>query len=401
MRSYLFLFILFDITFLPYFWALSIPFSMPFVFLWAFINIGKIYEYGNKEGKYPALIVFTIILSTIVGYQYDEYIYKNSVIAINFIYIFILWFYFSLNTKLLYRYDIVKLLSYFYTFVFLWALLFYFDKDTYVSLLGIWNARSAGTFSKLFEDISYFRFSFIWTDPNNISYVISSLLLFIFFTRTLSILKILILYLMAVFIVLMTMSAGGFITLALSTVIMLIDVFYRFVKSAGREGKLPIVGGSLIITLFGLLFLSYFGDLLMQNDTIIYSLSRFEDNLAGDGAGSGRVDILKKVIGLVGFEQLIASFFVGFGGITLVGGDSVSPHNGHIFWWLSFGVISYVIFIGYFFIRPFFRNIQYSLWLIPFILGFTINIMLGELKLFSLFMLMYTYSTHKMDKGSL
>jgi hypothetical protein len=400
LRFYLFLFILIDITFLPYFWALSIPFSMPFVFLWVFVNAGKVFEYGIKEGKYPSLIVFTIILSTIVSYQYEEYAYKNSAIAINFLYIFSLWFYLSLNRKFFDRYDIIKLLWYFYLFVFTWALLYYFNKELYVTFLKVWNARSAGAFITLFEDISYFRFSFIWTDPNNISYVISSLLLFLFFTRTLSILKILILYLMAVFIVLMTMSAGGFIALALSTVIMLVDVLYRFVKSAGREGKLPIIGGFLFITIFGVSFLSYFGDQLMQNDTIIYSLSRFEDNLTGDTAGSGRVEILQKVIGMIGFEQFIANFFVGFGGVTLIGGESVSPHNGHIFWWLSFGLISYVIFLSYFFIKPFLRNIQYSFWLFPFLLGFTVNIMLGELKLFSLFMLLHAYSTHKIDKGN-
>ena len=79
---------------------------------------------------------------------------------------------------------------------------------------------------------------------------------------------------------------------------------------------------------------------------------------------------------------------IGKGGVTLVDGVSYAPHNGHLYLILNYGFIAYFIFMYLVFRKRAGQTLETYIWILPIFIGFSINVMLGEIKLMGVVMLL-------------
>jgi len=107
-------------------------------------------------------------------------------------------------------------------------------------------------------------------------------------------------------------------------------------------------------------------------------------------SGDSRFIIWQTVIQSVNFLEFIV---IGKGGVTLVDGLKFAPHNGHFYWILGYGFIAYFIFMYLVFRKRKVTSLIKYIWIIPILIGFTVNVLLGEIKMMSIIMLLIACSS--------
>lgn len=386
---YVFVFALIDTLFLPYFWLVTVPLSLPVVIYWAIKRI-KILNY-NVEFKMFRVMVLLMIFSTVLGSVIaPSHSYDNIIFLIKYLYVFILYFNFSFVIKNN-NIKIKKYLLAFVFFVLVFAILYYLDKSLYQSLKNIWNYRANIFVVENYRNLIGYRYSFIWMDPNNIGYMIVAICLFLFSNEYTSFSEKVLILGSSIIIIIATMSNGAFLSLGIGISAYLITIITRIFKIRTKiKIKIRLLNYLLFIALIivGIYLIPKVPDFL--NSTIaIESFERISEN-----SGDSRFRIWTRVLQNIKWYEYILYIFIGTGGVTLQGGQSISPHNGHLYWIMGYGLISYYIFMYIIFRKRKFTPISKYVWIIPVFIGFTINIMIGEMKLTAILMLLVACSSN-------
>lgn len=380
--KFVFYFCVIDHLFLPYVWFVSIPYSLPVILLW-FI---RRYKYFKHIKEYSAFIVLLALMAISTFYSIvvtPGYIYKNMVYFILFTAMFLYYFMFTwyLSKYIFYgKYFIIAFLI----FVVIFAVLFNIDKSLYYNIRLIWNRRSG---IGIDEPILGSRYSFIWMDANNIAYMVNSLVLYLWCNEKSNFLVKISSVIALIYILISCMSNGGFITFFIGVFLYLITtIVMKRVKVKDKIIRLTPI--KIILSLVAIFVLSIGISKIpeyLETNVVKESLNRLDNN-----SGDSRVAIWINIVDKVNFSQYM---FLGKGGVTLVDGEVIAPHNGHIYWILAYGFISYIIFMYLIFRKRKTIKIREYIFMIPILFGFTINVLLGETKMMCIIMLFIAYAS--------
>ena len=219
-----------DILFLPYFKLVVIPFSYFLIMYWFLKNYVLIMKY--KETKLILLCMLLMLLSTIFGSIIN---YEFGVIGDNLKrliqYYFVFGYYYFFKTIFLnYEMDLKKVFIVFAVFVLIFALIFNSSTSTFAQITKVWNAGNSYN-NVMIADSEYsgvFRYNFIWTDPNNIAYAITGIILFIFMFTSISLGTKICLIFLNIYVLISCMSSGGWFNFIISYVLyFLYSMFHK------------------------------------------------------------------------------------------------------------------------------------------------------------------------------
>ena len=379
-----------DCLFLPYIWFVSIPYSMPLLMFW-FIRKLKIssneFQYKTEYKLFVVLFIL-MTLSTILSFILaPQYAYKNIVFLILYTAMFLYYFMFLYYVDK-YEFKIKNFVILFIIFVVILAIIFNYDKAFYHNVSLFWNLRSGISINDtLYEDYVGYRYTFIWMDANNIGYMMNAIVLYLwcnektsFFIKIFSLFSLL-------FVLVSCMSNGGFLSFGIGFSVYAIVKIFDFLK--GRHNKkykiTPVNLILFLITLFALYKIIPQIPNYLASGVAMESFERISSN-----SGDSRFIIWQTVIQSVNFLEFIV---IGKGGVTLVDGLKFAPHNGHFYWILGYGFIAYFIFMYLVFRKRKVTSIIKYIWIIPILIGFTVNVLLGEIKMMSIIMLLIACSS--------
>lgn len=391
---YVFLFALIDTLFLPYFWLVSVPLSLPVVIYWSIKRYNHIRVLN--EFKLIKIMFLLMTFSTIIGSIIQPHnIYENCVFLIKYYYIFMLYLLFRsrLNSKDI---SLKKILLVFVFFVLIMAIVYYYDKNLYQSFKIIWNYKSNVFVSSRYIGLVGYRYSFIWMDPNNIGYMLTAVVMYLFTNEKTSFFTKIVLITSLGVVLIATMSNGSILAVMISLcVYLLVWIFTRLLRAKVRF-RVSINPVNVALFYITILLIIYFIPKipnLLETTTAVEAFERFESN-----SGDSRFKIWTDIIKNISIPDYFLYSILGKGGVTLVGQREIAPHNGHLYWILGYGLVSYLIFMYIVFRKR--RNtplIKY-IWIVPVFIGFTINTMIGEMKLFGLIMLLVASSSNILYK---
>lgn len=370
-----------DILFLPYFKLVVIPFSYFLIMYWVLKNYVLIMKY--KETKLILLCMLLMLLSTIFGSIIN---YEFGVIGDNLKrliqYYFVFGYYYFFKTIFLnYEMDLKKVFIVFAVFVLIFALIFNSSTSTFAQITKVWNAGNSYN-NVMIADSEYsgvFRYNFIWTDPNNIAYAITGIILFIFMFTSISLGTKICLIFLNIYVLISCMSSGGWFNFIISYVLyFLYSMFHKKnIKKKINLRSILIFGVVILFIVCSLDNLSNF----LQSDLVANASDRFGSN------ENTRTEIWLKI--LTG-ENIFRRILLGKGAEIYINGISRATHSGHLYWIYAYGFVSYIIFIKIFFYLKKVK-LYYYIPIISFFLCFTMNTMIGEQKLLIIFVLIVTY----------
>jgi hypothetical protein len=174
------------------------------------------------------------------------------------------------------------------------------------------------------------------------------------------------------------MSGGSILT---SLIIIPISLFYRF-KTMNLFSKVL-----LSITLFITFFLVSNVYINLANSEIAEnSIDRLENKTETE---EPRFKIWER---LFEDKNIIFHSFVGEGSNIFVKNRPFSPHNGHLMFIFGYGCICWVLYLKLIFWKLKSQFFLDYIYIIPFLICFTINIGIGELKYSALMYLMVVLS---------
>lgn len=385
-EKYLFYFTIIDLFFLPYVPIIATTFSQLFVFFW-FVFKNKSC-FNRKLVIYYYFISIFVIISNIFSfisipkYYFDEYYVENFKIGISLIMSLTYYFFFDY----FFRRTIINLtnwLLFFILYVVIWGLLYFFNMNLFISLKKIFNPYDAFTSDLFLNSGQFIRYNFIWTDPNNIGYALVGLTSYFILNKRINNILILICIISLLFILLIIMSGGSILT---SLIIIPISLFYRF-KTVNLFSKVL-----LSITLFVAFFLVSNVYINLANSEIAEnSINRLENKTETE---EPRFKIWER---LFEDKNIIFHSFVGEGSNIFVKNRPFSPHNGHLMFIFGYGCICWIFYLKLIFWKTKSQLFLDYIFIIPFLICFTINIGIGELKYSALMYLMVVLSRIKQD----
>ena len=378
-ENVMFSLIILDILFFPYLKPIVIPFSYFLILYWCYKNINYIQR--DKDFKLificMIMMLFSTILGTFINFQYGI-LSDNIKRLIQYYFIFGYYLYFKWYLKK-YNVNYKKYLISFVIFVLLLAFLFNLNVSLFGKVVTFWNSGNA--YANAFIENSVFsgvfRYSFIYTDPNNIAYIITGIIATIILITKVGIGEIIILIMINIYILISCMSSGGWVSFILTysfLILYKISSLKRIKKNINMK-NLFIFIVVIIVILFSV---SYFKDFL-NSDLVMNATERFNNN------DNTRTEIWLKILN---GESIFSHIFLGKGSEIYINGVSRATHSGHLYWIYAYGFISYAIIMKLFFcvtkkIKKWYLYIP----MISFFLCFTMNTMVGEQKLFIIFVL--------------
>ena len=230
-EKYLLIFTLVDILFAPYVFFLATTYSQFIVFIW-FIIKDKRY-FIKKEVQFYYGILFFIFLSTIfslstipsglIGKYFVENIKRGLNLGMGISYYFFFFYIFQFIEINLKKWFVI-----FIVYVTAWGILYYLNISYFLLLKSIFNPHDAVLLSMTGKNFFY-RFSFIWTDPNNVGYMLIGIIAFLLVDKNTSNVVIMVCILCLIFNLILIMSAGSFIV---AIIIIPLGFYFRLKGSA-------------------------------------------------------------------------------------------------------------------------------------------------------------------------
>ena len=276
--------------------------------------------------------------------------------------------------------NIKSYLLLFCVFVVSFCAIYNVDKSLYIQIIHFWNPRGLSSTASLYTNLIGYRYSFLWMDPNNIAYMFVGIIAFIITNEKTEMLTNIILIIGLTFVLISAMSSGGFLSAGIEVAVL---VIFRFMRKAKR-GRFLVVKMSSFITLCLSPAIVYgakrIWDFYSQSLIAIESFERISGNSA-----DSRLEIWNRILNQTNFFLYI---LIGFGGVTYVAGRPQKPHNGHLYIILAFGFIAYFIFLYIVFRKRHITPLYNYIWIISVFLGFTANVLVGEVKLSAVIMLL-------------
>jgi hypothetical protein len=361
-----------DLLFFPYIRVLSASLSMLILPIW-FVVRSKIVvnDAELRLGVFALLIVALSFLQSFITYQSGFLLrdgregsptamLANTVItSLMFLYYF---FFKSVISR--YKINIEKLLLMYVIFATCLAAIFFYDPALYFKVRSFWTMSGDVIDASGYN--SMHRFTSTLSDPNNFSALICAVLAYLLFSDWLG-------YLVKL---LVTMSVGVAVLASMSTSGLAIYIFVVLVFMIKEAQGARHSRYHFIVTLFTI-FSSAFVLLVFFFNIQDSQVAQVALERASDNSLSSRYAIWQRSLDV---EKLILSFFWGDGGLVIMDGRVVNPHNGHLHFLYSYGVIFYFIFIYLFFLKDISYLSTSSLFLIPIAICFTINVGFYELR---------------------
>lgn len=366
----LFMFIvILDCFFIPYFFFVNVTYSYLFVFI--FLIFFERFNLKDEDQIISLLLFITIIISVLIGsLVYPNYLRENIVdglILISFLSYFV---YFKLNIMRS-QINISPFLYLFVAFMVFFGILYLTNFDLYNSIRAFFFPRSIGIDNWTYYDVySGSRFYFMYQDPNNVCYIHLVVVTYLLFNKQTGLTKLIFLLSSQVFITLITFSVGG----AFATAIVGVTYFALAIRKKHVARRL--IGIVLFSSLILFIIWAIYGSSIVQSDLVSRFIFRFLGKTSS--GGDSRID---KWISLIQGKNLLAYLSFGTGGYTILDGKYFSTHNGILYVFFGYGLIGTITFAILFLRkRGEILMIKY-LWLIPFFVGFLINILVQEQKI--------------------
>lgn len=380
----LLIFTLIDIFFAPYVFFLATTFSQLFVFLWFVLKDKRVFQ--RREVRFYYWILFFIALSVIVSFftipdnLVGEYVVENIKQGLNTgmaITYYFFFFYMLKSSEI----NIEKWVFAFLVYVSIWGVLYYLNMNAFLLLKRFFNPRDS-FLSFLNMQFYFFRFNFIWTDPNNVGYALVGIVAFLIMSKKTSNITLIISTLLLMFNLLLIMSAGSIIiALLIIPTAILVRIKNRF------NAK------SLILVVLSLFAIAYsvinFADQFTESYIGIKSIERLNEK---EEEGDSRFNKYEQIYQS---KNIFPYFFVGEGNILFVNGENFSPHSVHLMFIFGYGLICYFLYM-----YLIFRKTRSQLWVDfifigPFFICLTVNVGLGELKYAAIMYMLVAYSRIK------
>ena len=365
-EKYLFYFVIIDILFAPYMFFLATSFSQFFVLGWFFVK--KKQNFIAKEVKfYYWILVFILIgcfisLFTIpndTGFYFIDNIKRGLNLWMGLSYYFFFYYIFKSTNIELRKWLIVIVI-----YITLWGILYYINIEYFFILKNIFSPFDS---TMTVKDLILFRFNFIWTDPNNVGYALVGIISFLVIDKNVPNTVLMGILTVFMFCLLLIMSGGAIVSLVL---VLPIAFLIRTTKTKNLFGIISLI---ILILATTYLITKYSGTIL-NSEVGETSMNRLESKATTE---DGRKNIY---LNLLASKNVLLYLFAGEGSNIFMKGKVYSPHSGHFMLIFSFGMICYLIYM-----YIVFRKTKKMPWadylpIIPFLIGFTLNIGIGELK---------------------
>ncbi|MGO5052620.1 hypothetical protein ACTQ6A_08905 [Lachnospiraceae bacterium LCP25S3_G4] len=377
---------LIDMFFLPYVWFISILYTMPIVYYWS-IRRNK-YLIKNKEYKLFLIMLLTMGISTLYSYILaPQYAYKNTTYMIQFTSMLLYYFLFTYYIDK-YSFQLKNILLFFILFVVVLAVFYNIDKHLYNQLVLLWNNRSGVSINEItYVNFIGYRFSFIWMDANNIAYMMDAIVLYLWCNEKITFTTKLFTLISLLFVLISCMSNGGFLAFFIGASLYLIVELIDLVKKKFPV-KIKITVAKLLLLYITVIVVGYTISKIpsyLETSVALEAFQRLQNN-----NGDSRIRIWNYVLEHVTLWKYV---LFGRGGVTLIDNLKYSPHNGHLFFILDYGFLFYTCFMYLFFRKRKITSIKKYIWIIPLFIGFTINVMVGEIKLMGIMMILIACSS--------
>lgn len=383
-EKFLLFFTLIDVLFAPYTFFLATTYSQFFIFLWFVFKNKKVF--GKTEVNIYYGLLFFIGLSvfisifTIPDILIEEYFVENIkrglIIGMGVSYYFFFYYIFK-NYKFIFE----KWIFFFVIYVSGWGILYYLNNSIFFKLKHFFNPYDT-TLSFLNIEYFFYRFNFIWNDPNNISYAMVGVVSFLIVNKKINNLFLIISLLILFFVLFLSMSGGGILA---AIIVVPVAVLLRLINKFTIYSFI-ITTLSTIIVIF---FTKFYFDKFSNEEIGIKSIERLNEKKEKEDP---RLLIWKKA-----FENKEELYYIlaGEGSVLIINDNVYSPHNGHIMFYFGYGLIGYL-----FYLYIVFRKSKYQRWndyvyIFPFFMCFTLNIGIGELKFAALMYMIIAYSRTK------
>ena len=380
---YIFLFIIIDVLFLPYFPLMSVSFSVPFVILWGTSHIRTLFK--GKEANIILLIILLMLISTLINPLFSG----KTVLQTSFSTAVKRYFQYAISLCLLlcckqafYLYEIKldKILFAFVIFVCIFAILFFLFPYRYASIKHLISRVDLHTYRFLLGNVTY-RFNYLWADPNNIAYATVGVESFLLMKGNLSIAKQYTMIGCSAFIVLASSSAGGMISFVL---VNLLVIAHKMITSPGYyfNYKPASIFMFFLCTLVVWLVITQ-TDIISK--VLMNLLIKFQDRMttyrAGSDISGGRWE------DFLGAISMLTPWMLFIGG----GQEGFTTENGHVYIIGMYGFLVYIGLIILLFGKFKNQKIYDYIWILPFFIGFTMNIGIGEYKWLAIFIILLSF----------
>lgn len=376
-----------DLMFLPYLTVLHSSVSLLVLPLWLAYRAGRLWAFQEfRVFLFVTALVFANLLVAVAFRSGSdaadligvEGLYSGIVNSVILLYMFGVY----LMARYVFLHNAVDLQSWlvaYLLFVGGLAVLFYVDAQSYFSVRSFWTM--GGTQIEFDEQGHWHRFTGTLSDPNNAAVVVSAVLAFLLVNYRVRSLLALLATVLVVIIVAATMSRAGMVAAGIVLTGYGAWVSFRYLS---KGLVIRFVGFWLMGA--GVLFVSFYTVAGTEVGRLL--LSRV-------GESAGRLD---RWVALLELERIVHAVFFGQGGVVLGEGGVTKPHNGHFHLIFGFGLFVYLYFI-YVFFRLRSRRLSKYLFVVPLLLGFTVNVGIYEPRFAGLMAVMVGVYAALVDRG--
>lgn len=386
----MFLFVVIDILFLPYFTLMTVSYSVPIVWLWAIYNHKVLFR--GREGKIILAAILIMLVSTCINPIYSDTVVLETTFStsvkrlIQYITLFFLLIFFKEIFKK-YNKNIDKILLMFLLYVFILSCLFFLFPYKY----GTWKLAlnpSDNHTRRFLQGILVYRFNFLWTDPNNVAYAIAGIEIYLLLRGKLSTLKKFFVLASSMFIILATASAGGIVSFIVGNFLLFLSAIFN---NSSLTVKIKINTLWIGFFLIALSVIILFQTNLFES-IVIPMVTKFQNRMAvyqtSNNITGGRLDDFKHSIAMMSPIFL----FVGSGH------EGFTTEIGHLYLIGMYGAITYVCYMNILFGRFGNQKKQDYAWIVPFFIGFTMNICIGEYKWLAIYLLLLAVCRYRQTR---
>lgn len=392
-HKYILLFTIIDSLFLPYFPLMSVSFSVLTVALWIMFNLKSVFK--GKEGTGVFFVIMMMLISTLLNPLYTG----NVVVQTSFSTAIKRFIQYSISLCLLLYYkrsfsqskvDINKILFFFVIYVFGFAVLYFLFPYQYAVLKLAISPVDNHTRRYLLGTVTY-RFNYLWTDPNNIAYAISGVETYLLMKGKLNIIKKYIVVGCSAFIVVASSSAGGIISFVLANALLLMYmiIFKSNYCIRAKASSLMVA----ILSIIAIFFVIIRAD--VTSNVIEPMLTKFQNRMTSYQTGAnitgGRWDDLKGAIVMLNPLMLVIGS----------GQEGFTTEIGHIYIIGMYGFLAYISIMKLIFGKINNQKTWDYVWILPFFIGFTMNIGIGEYKWLAILILLLSYCRYGEEKADL
>lgn len=372
---------LLDSLFFPYIRSLSISLTILIVPIWYLLSFKKI---NFSRDFYVSLIVltlciFSLLYSTIknqgnfIGmYGEIETLKINASLFVILLFVFLTYF-FYLNNFSFFLKNIKSILLAFIAFNFVIGFAYFYSPEIYFKLRTFWTM--SGKEIQVGEFSSMYRFTGIFSDPNNAGVAFAAVLAFLLFNLKLKgVTKIVIIFVTG-FNVVMTMSSTALLCYLLVFGCAIVYDFKEIFR--GRIGYLVVP----LIMLIPLWIYLYYSLNIINSVVVDTAINRMSENNA-----DSRISIWSSLLSIENFSK---SLIFGRGGAIVINDLNVRPHSGHLYLIYGYGLLAYFGFMFVFFrVRKNMKLIKY-IFAIPLFLGFTVNVGIIDFRFAMMFSILF------------